>query len=150
MQIIGARRRWAIWIGLAGKPQIGVAKIVNNKESVLDGRCPEGASASPLNVALPAILHRLVLVFEMFDGHGGVHVEDGFADGVPLAAMGKKDGRQPGRRAESHTRSSAAGSWSHIIAAVCVPSNNQLSRKGDGPLWSVISITEGPFFGRPG
>jgi hypothetical protein len=35
-------------------------------------------------VPFPAILHRLVLVFEMLDGHGGVHVEDGFADGVPL------------------------------------------------------------------
>src|SRR5713101_4205345 len=52
------------------------------------------SNSTPL-FALPvaAVAHRLVLVFEVLDGHGGVHVEDDLPDGVPLTAMEKEDGR---------------------------------------------------------
>src|SRR5262249_46525932 len=48
----------------------------------------------PLATDLPvAVHHRLVLVLEVFDGHSRVHIEDGLADGMPLTAMEKENGR---------------------------------------------------------
>src|SRR6266851_146852 len=51
-------------------------------------------------IAVSAVLHRLVLVLEVLDRHGGVHVENDLADGVPLAALEEKDSRGVAERAD--------------------------------------------------
>src|SRR5439155_13445793 len=53
-----------------------------------------------LAIAVSAVLHRLVLVLEVLDRHNGVHVENDFADRMPLAAMEEKDGRGVAERAD--------------------------------------------------
>src|SRR5438552_18324509 len=55
----------------------------------------ENAAQALRPIATPlAGLEALVLVLEVLDRFAGIHVEDGFADRVPLAAVEEEDGRR--------------------------------------------------------